>query len=228
MDLNGKIGNGCRPVVKLHPLLQKFDPGNPGAKELGKMYAIMEEMGAVLVMHTGVLQTRQVEGDIVIADPARLIYVAERHPKLNIVLAQMGTPDIAVLNYWERHGVKVEHFEHALEMMVRFPNVYGNMGGLLWTGERPAGVYGETERKEYNFGDRAQFGFSRVKNILEEERTSMWRKGMRALGREKNQMRDKLVYGSGFPVTGIDDLKKQERKLDFNPAVNTAKVFARA
>ncbi|MEW5996569.1 MAG: amidohydrolase family protein [Candidatus Micrarchaeota archaeon] len=228
-ELNEKLRNGWRPVVKMHPLQQKFDPGNLGAKELGRMYAMMEEMGAVLVTHTGVFQRAQVEGDVVIADPARLIPVAERHPKLNIVLAHMGTPDIAVVNWWGAQGVQVRHFGNALEMMGRFPNVYGDMGGLLWTGDRPAGVYGECACRNYNFGERAQFGFSNANEILEAERRSLWRTGLRALGFGRNQLHRKLIYGSDFPVAGKGDLEKQIRKLGgFNPAENTAKVFARA
>jgi predicted TIM-barrel fold metal-dependent hydrolase len=227
VELNEKLGNGWRPVVKFHPISQKFNPGNLGAKELGRMYSAMEEIGAVLVTHTGVFQTTQVDGDIVIADPARLTAVAEKHPNLRIVLAHMGTPDIAVVTHWERRGVPVRHFEHALEMVGKYPNVYGDMGGLLWTGDRPAGAYGACECKNYDFGDRAQYAFSRVNGILEMERNSMYRTGLRAFGLGKNQLIRKLIYGSDFPVTRIDDLRKQEKKLGFNPARNTAKVFAR-
>lgn len=227
VELNEKIGNGCRPVVKMHPLQQKFDPGDIG--RMGRMYTMMEEMGAVLVTHTGVFQRAQVEGDIVIADPARLREVAERHPKLRIVLAHMGTPDIVAVNYWEGHGVKLRHFENALGMVVRFPNVYGDMGGLLWFGDKPGGVYGEGESRNYYFGDRAQFAFSKIKGILEREGRSLWKAGLRAFGLGKNQLHRKLIYGSGFPATGKDDLERQIMKLGgFNPAKNTARVFARA
>lgn len=225
IELNERFGNGWRPVVKFHPLTQRFDPGNLGLKELVKMYALMDEVGAVLVTHTGVFQTTQVDDDIVIADPARLIPVAERYQKMNIVLAHMGTPDMAVANWWAAKGVDVRHFDNALEMVGRYPHVYGDLGGLLWTGDRPQGVYGECERKFYYFGDRAHFGYSRVNSILEEE--GKWKRLKRALGREKkNPMGDKLLYGSDFPITHRDDLERQKGKLGgFNPAKNTGKVF---
>lgn len=226
IELNEGFGNEWRPVVKLDPLTQRFDPGNLDARELGKMYALMDEVGAVLVTHTGVFQTTQFDDDIVIADPARLMPVAERYQKMNIVLAHMGTPDMAVANWWAAKGVDVRHFDNALEMVSRYPHVYGDLGGLLWTGDRPQGVYGEHEIKNYYFGDRAHFGYSRVKGMLEEEQGS-WRKFKRALWREgKDQMGDKLIYGSDFPITHRDDLERQKRKLGgFNPARNTEKVF---
>ncbi|MDD5096159.1 MAG: amidohydrolase family protein [Candidatus ainarchaeum sp.] len=225
VELNGRFGNGWRPVVKFHPLMQRFDPGNLGARELGKMYALMDEVGAVLVAHTGVFQTTQVDDDIVIADPARLTPVAERYQGMNIVLAHMGTPDMAVVNWWAAKGVDVRHFDNALEMVSRYPHVYGDLGGLLWTGDRPQGAYGGCEKKFYYFGDRAHFGYSRVAGILEEE--GRWKRLKRVLGREKkNPMGDKLLYGSGSPITHRDDLERQKRKLGgFNPAKNTEKAF---
>lgn len=227
--LNERLRNGWRPVVKLDPLAQNFDPAKLGAGELGRMYSIMGDMGAVLVTHTGLLQTMMVRGDTEAADPARLMPVAERHPDLRIVLAHMGTPDMAAVNYWAGQGIMVRHFEHALEMVSRYPNVYGDMGGLLWTGDRPAGAYGECECRNYYFGDRAQFGFSRARDTLDKERRCLYRAGLRALGLGKKHLARKLIYGSDFPITGIDELKKQEGKLGgFNPAQNTARVFARA
>ncbi|NYZ60617.1 amidohydrolase family protein [Candidatus Micrarchaeota archaeon] len=223
IELNGKLGNGWRPGVKFHPLAQNFDPGDLKAME--RLYRIMDETGAVIVTHTGVFQRIIVERDIELADPMRFREVAERYHRLNIVLSHMGTPDIVVTNWWAAQGVEVRHFQNALDMVMRFPNVYGDMGGLLWTGDRPAGVYGEIAMGDYDFGDRAQFGFSRVRSILEEEKYSIPGSILRLLGLGSNQLHEKLIYGSDFAVTRIDDLKRQKEKLGFNPAENTERVF---
>jgi len=223
-ELNEKLGNGWRAGVKFHPLVQNFDPGDMKAME--RLYRIMDEIGAVIVTHTGVFQRSIVERDIELADPMRFREVAERYHNLRIVLSHMGTPDIVVTNWWTAQGVEVRHFQNALEMISRYGNVYGDMGGLLWTGDRPARVYGECEMRDYDFGDRAQFGFSRVRSILEEEKYSIPASLLRFLGLGSDQLHEKLIYGSDFAVTRIDDLKRQRERLGgFNPAENTPRVF---
>jgi len=69
---------------KLHPYYQEFTVDEP---RMDPIYAVAEECGLILLLHAGF--------DIAfprnrVADPQRLIRVAERFPKLKIIAAHLG------------------------------------------------------------------------------------------------------------------------------------------
>ncbi|MEK6807476.1 MAG: amidohydrolase family protein, partial [Nanoarchaeota archaeon] len=66
--------------VKLHPRSQNFDPLD---KKYFKIYAMIEKSGKPLLFHTRKEQ-------IVFSDPDRIVGLAEKFPKLNIILGHFA------------------------------------------------------------------------------------------------------------------------------------------
>ncbi|MBD3398388.1 amidohydrolase family protein, partial [Candidatus Micrarchaeota archaeon] len=198
---------GYRPVVKLHPLIQQFHLGRiPDA-----VFDVLDEHAALLVTHTGVFQGGPCiiqEGilDIDAADPKHLRAPAGKHPKLDIVLSHMGTPDSVVERYWMKRGKRITHFRNALALLLDCPNVHGDIGGLMYR-TPTEGKYGEPKsEKEVDFTARSELAFDSLALRLEDPVNY-------EIGGRRPSLRAKIVHGSDFPVTSTTELKKQIRVL---------------
>jgi len=195
---------GYRPVVKAHPLIQQFSLG-----QIPKdIFLLLNDFGALLVTHTGVFQggpCKVGDGipDIEAADPEHLRKPAERYKHIDFVLSHMGTPDRVVEQYWINKGIRVAHFRDALRLVLDFPNVYGDIGGLMYNASTQ-GRYGEgASKEEVDFAPRCQMAFENL----------IWRRDDRTNYSKEVRLADKLVFGSDFPRTSLPELKKQMRVL---------------
>lgn len=221
-----KLGGDLRPVVKLHPLLQGFLPVQVNED----FYRAMADFGAVLDIHTGVFQSgpsKYASGepdkfDIYASDPMQLRGVIERFPRINFILVHMGTPDYAVNEYWKERGIKIEHFEHALELMRQCPNVYGDIGGLMWEGREGKNNYDGMDTRGYDFGKRSEWAFARLRSCIMDQ-------DMRAKYDQAVKLRGKIVFGTDYPITDHPnkELRRQMGVLGFNPAINSKAVLRR-
>ena len=113
-------GEQYKPVLKLVPSGQAFDPGNVNEK----YWQVCDEYSTLLIAHTGVSIASPVEQDE-LADPILWAPVVEKYHNLAVLGSHNGTQN--------NLGLYPEHFDHALEMMLRFPNYFGDMSGLLYT-----------------------------------------------------------------------------------------------
>jgi uncharacterized protein len=68
--------------IKLHPVAQRFEPGDP---RMHDVYAACEELGLVVLSHTG-----SAKGGESFAEPRAFAGVLERHARLEVVLAHLG------------------------------------------------------------------------------------------------------------------------------------------
>ncbi len=68
--------------VKLHPVVQRFEPGDP---RMHPIYEACREMDLAVLSHTG-----SAKGGDTFADPAGFAEVLERFPGLTVVLAHLG------------------------------------------------------------------------------------------------------------------------------------------
>ncbi len=83
--------------VKLHPDIQKFRIDDP---EHWEMYALCEEMGLPILMHTGDVRYHY-------SNPENLIPVLKAFPKLTVVGAHLGGWSL-----WEEASLKLADFEN--------------------------------------------------------------------------------------------------------------------
>lgn len=194
-----------RPVVKLHPLVQDFD-----AREIGpRFWEVLNARGAWLEFHTGPFQGGPCFGerDLMISDPAVLEHVAQDYPGISIGLAHCGTPDSAIDLYWGKKGKIRRSFPNAVRMVTDYPNVFANIGGLMWRGttkRRP----GSDGLNKYNgkiiaghdFGKNAQSSFDRLAADIN-KRASLPTNVVRRDGsHDMPRLKDKFVPGSDYPV----------------------------
>lgn len=203
LDLNSR---GFRPVVDFSPLFQDFHPGQVHED----VFRMLEEHRAILVASTGLSREGPVvlpDGtpDVDAADPLLLLKVAGNYPKLDIVLSGFGSPDSLANAYWRERGAEIKHFEHAFFLIDEFPNVYADISGNLHKVATPS-RYSEATGKDRESGEV----FYRSRWALEKLRENIDR-STRARGFLK--IRNKLVYGSGYPVTTSSELKKHIRIL---------------
>jgi predicted TIM-barrel fold metal-dependent hydrolase len=68
--------------IKLHPVAQRFEPGDP---RMGPVYDACEELGLVVLSHTG-----SAPGGEPFAEPRAFAEVLRAHPRLVVVLAHLG------------------------------------------------------------------------------------------------------------------------------------------
>lgn len=79
--LRDMAARGARGV-KLHPVAQRFEPNDP---RMHQVYAACEELGLVVLAHTG-----SAKGPTAFAEPQAFAPVLERHARLEVVLAHLG------------------------------------------------------------------------------------------------------------------------------------------
>ena len=79
--LRAMADRGARGI-KLHPVAQRFEPDDP---RLGPVYDLCEELGLVVLSHTG-----SARGGEPFAEPGAFAAVLQRHPRLTVVLAHLG------------------------------------------------------------------------------------------------------------------------------------------
>ena len=197
---------GYRPVVKLHPLIQQFHLG----RIPDEVFRVLNEHGALLVTHTGVFQGGPCiiqEGilDIDASDPKHMEKPASKYPNIDILLSHMGTPDTIAQTYWFKHGKDIKHFRNAIQLLLDHPNIYGDMGGLMYSAPTE-GHYGEEKSEtEVDFTSRSELAFDSIA-MRSDDSVRYGEKG-------KITFMEKIVHGSDFPVTSIAELRKQMRLL---------------
>jgi|GEM_PF-1333061 len=194
-----------RPVVKLHPLIQDFD-----AREISaNFWEVLNARGAWLEFHTGPFQSGPCFGerDLIISDPAVLEHVARNYPNISIGLAHCGTLDSAIDIYWGRQMKIRRHFPNAVRMISDYPNVFANIGGLMWTGSTKAKPGGDPINKYngktmagHDFTKNAQSSFDRLAADMG-KRAALHGPVFRCDGsRDMPRLRDKFVPGSDYPI----------------------------
>ncbi len=197
---------GYRPVVKLHPLLQQVHLG----RIPDDVFKVLNEHGALLVTHTGVFQGGPCtleDGilDIDASDPIHMEKHASKYSNIDILLSHMGTPDKVVERYWLNRNKVVRHLLNAIQLLLDHPNIYGDIGGLMYSAPTD-GNYGEEKSEtEVDFTSRSELAFDSIAMRLNDP--------VRYGEKGKLLFRDKIVHGSDFPVTSITELKKQMRVL---------------
>ena len=221
-----KISEEFRPIVKIHPLIQRFNLRS--IKD--EFYSILAEFRAVLYVHTGVFQSgpsKDVYGipdkfDINASDPIALKQAIEKFQRINFILAHMGTPDLAVNSFWQDRDVVIGHFPHAVGLMRRFPNVYGDISGLMWEGREGTSEYNGKSMRGYDFRRRSEWAFDRLKGYTMDGE-------MKAKYDRTVTLKDKIVFGSDYPITDHPnrELRRQKQILGFNPALNTKAALRR-
>ena len=196
---------GYRPLVKLHPLIQQFHLG----RIPDDVFKVLNEHGALLVTHTGVFQGGPCiiqEGilDIDASDPKHMAKPAAKYPNIDILLSHMGTPDRVVETYWLKRNKVVKHLMNAIQLLLDHPNVYGDIGGLMYSAPTEGNYGEEISKEEVDFTPRSELAFDSIGMRLNDK--------VRYGGREE-KFGNKIVHGSDFPVTSITELRKQMRVL---------------
>lgn len=214
-----------RPIVKIHPLIQRFHLGS--LKD--DFFSILAEFRAVLYVHTGVFQSgpsKDKHGipdrfDINASDPIALRSAIEKFQRINFILAHMGTPDLAVNAFWRDRGIDIAHFAHAVGLMKRFPNVYGDISGLMWEGREGISDYDGKSMRGFDFHRRSEWAFKRLHRYMDRDMKAKYDRAVK--------LKDKIVFGSDYPITDHpnNELKRQIRILGFNPAMNSKRVLRR-
>lgn len=97
--------------VKVHPVLQKFLPGDPRMEEI---YAVCEELELTVLSHSGTSRTAPQW-----ADPWAFSTVMETHPRLHLLLAHLGGAS----------------WRHVRDFAAAFPSVSFDLCEIIaWTG----------------------------------------------------------------------------------------------
>ncbi|MCP4647957.1 MAG: amidohydrolase family protein [bacterium] len=181
---------GYRPLVKLHPLIQQFHLGEIP----DDVFRVLNEHGALLITHTGVFQGGPCvlqEGilDIDASDPIHMRKYADNYHNIDILLSHMGTPDIIIEKYWFERDKQLNHFLNALQLITDCPNVYGDIGGLMYSAPTE-GKYGEEKsEREVDFTPRSKLAFDSI---------AMRLNNPVRYGEGKIKLREKIVHGSDF------------------------------
>ena len=120
----------------------------------------------------------------------------------------MGTPDMIVEAYWLKRGKVVKHLLNAIQLLLDHPNIYGDIGGLMYSAPTEGNYSEPKSEEEVDFTPRSELAFDSIAMRLNDK--------VRYGGR-KVMFGEKIVYGSDFPVTSISELKKQMRVLGREP-----------
>jgi predicted TIM-barrel fold metal-dependent hydrolase len=102
-------------VAKLHCSVGGFDVGDP---RLEPIWDAAEVEGAAVVVHVG----RHVDGSTAARELEPIDHIARAHPRLHLVIAHAGSPDIdAALDLLERHAAVYADLTSAAEWSCALP-----------------------------------------------------------------------------------------------------------
>ena len=205
--LYSRLRLNWRPVLKLHPIDQKFDISSVSME----FWNMVAEFTAITAIHTGPRQLIQDPRDIIATDPALIKPIAILKTMIDFILVHMGTPDSRISKFYEERGRDYNPFLEALHMIMEMSNVYGDMAGLNWVSPGGGNGYTGKDSKGKDMGKNSDWAFETLRTRSERDPI----------------IKDKLVFGSDFPLTGPKELKLQRKLLGFDPSKTSRKLLSR-